>query len=115
QAVLAQIQALDSQLGHATESYNLANIELSQIDADLKTNGRHLVIARSSLVAAQGHIAQRLRALYINGDSGGAVEVILGAKSLDDLLDRLDIPQRVGGRGGPIPPERPRFPPRGAH
>ena len=102
QAVLAQIQALDSQLGHATESYNLANIELGQIDADLKTNGRHLVIARSSLVAAQGHIAQRLRALYINGDSGGAVEVILGAKSLDDLLDRLDIAERVGGQDAQI-------------
>ena len=37
---------------------------------------------------AQAHIAKRLRALYINGDAGGAVEVILGAKSLDDLLDR---------------------------
>jgi cell wall-associated NlpC family hydrolase len=85
-----------------TESYNLANIELSQIDADLKTNDRHLVIARSSLVAAQGHIAQRLRALYINGDSGGAVEVILGAKSLDDLLDRLDIAERVGGQDAQI-------------
>jgi cell wall-associated NlpC family hydrolase len=102
QAVLAQIQQLDSQLGHATESYNLANIQLSQIDGDIKTNGRHLVIARTSLVAAQSHIAKRLRALYINGDSAGAVEVILGAKSLDDLLDRLDIAQRVGGQDAQV-------------
>jgi peptidoglycan DL-endopeptidase CwlO len=102
QAVLAQIQQLDSQLGHATESYNMANIQLSQVDTDLKTNGRHLVIARSSLVAAQAHIAERLRALYINGDSAGAVEVILGAKSLDDLLDRLDIAERVGGQDAQV-------------
>jgi cell wall-associated NlpC family hydrolase len=102
QAVLAQISALDSKLGHATESYNLANIQLSQIDADLKTNGRHLVIARSSLGAAQVHIAKRLRALYINGDAGGAVEVILGAKSLDDLLDRLDMAERVGGQDAQV-------------
>ena len=98
QAILAQVQGLDSELGHAIESYNLANIQLSSIDADLKSNGRHLVIAKQSLGIAQVHIAKRLRALYINGDSGGTVEVILGAKSLDDLLDRLDIAQRVGGQ-----------------
>ncbi len=98
QAILTQVQDLDSQLGHAIESYNLANIQLSSIDADVKSNGRHLVIAKQSLGIAQVHIAKRLRALYINGDSGGTVEVILGAKSLDDLLDRLDIVQRVGGQ-----------------
>jgi cell wall-associated NlpC family hydrolase len=97
-AILEQVQSLDSDLSHAIESYNLANIQLGQIDADLKTNGRHLVIAKQSLGIAQTHIAKRLRALYINGDSGGAVEVILGAKSLDDLLDRLDMAQRVGGQ-----------------
>jgi len=102
QAVLAQIRDLDSRLGHASEAYNLASIQLSQIDADLKTNGRHLVIARSSLGAAQVHIAKRLRALYINGDAGGAVEVILGAKSLDDLLDRLDMAERVGGQDAQV-------------
>jgi cell wall-associated NlpC family hydrolase len=102
QAVLAQIRALDSSLGHASEADNLADIQLSQIDADLKTNGRHLVIARSSLGAAQVHIAKRLRALYINGDSGGPVEVILGAKSLDDLLDRLDMAERVGGQDAQV-------------
>jgi cell wall-associated NlpC family hydrolase len=102
QAIMGQIQELDSSLSHAIESYNLANIQLGQLDADLKTNGRHLVIARSSLGVAQTHIAKRLRALYINGDSGGAVEVILGAKSLDDLLDRLDMAQRVGGQDAQV-------------
>ncbi len=96
-AVLAQVQQLDSQLSHAIESYNLANIQLSAIDSDLRSNGRHLVIAKQSLGVAQTHIAARLRALYINGGSGGAVAVILGAKSLDDILDRLDLAQRVGG------------------
>ena len=100
--MLAQIRDLDSKLGHASEAYNLANIQLGQIDADLQTNGRHLVIARSSLGAAQMHIAKRLRALYINGDAGGAVEVILGAKSLDDLLDRLDMAERVGGQDAQV-------------
>jgi len=109
QAILAQVQELDSRLSHAIDSYNLANIQLDQLDSDLKTNGRHLVIAKDSLGIAQVHIAKRLRALYINGDSGGAVEVILGAKSLDDLLDRLDIAQRVGGQDSRVLGEVRRF------
>ena len=102
QAILGQIREMDSSLSHAIESYNLANIQLDEIDADLDTNGRHLTIARASLGVAQQHIAKRLRALYINGDSGGAVEVILGARSLDDLLDRLDMAQRVGGQDAEV-------------
>jgi cell wall-associated NlpC family hydrolase len=102
QAILAQIRDMDSNLSHAIESYNLANIQLDGIDQDLEANGRHLTIAKSSLSVAQTHIAKRLRALYINGDSVGAVEVILGARSLDDLLDRLDIAERVGGQDSQV-------------
>ena len=45
--MLAQIQEIDGQLEHAVESYNLANVKLGQIQTELKTNARHLVIARS--------------------------------------------------------------------
>ncbi|MBA2295288.1 MAG: C40 family peptidase [Actinobacteria bacterium] len=101
-AIRDQIRQMDSQLSHAIESYNLANVQLDEIDVDLDTNGRHLVTAKASLSVAQTHIAKRLRALYINGDSAGAIEVILGARSLDDLLDRLDIAQAVGGQDAEV-------------
>jgi cell wall-associated NlpC family hydrolase len=93
---------LDSDVAHAAEAWDLANIQLGQIDQQLETNGRHLESAKASLTVAQTHIAKRLRALYVNGDSGGAVEVILGAKSLDDLLDRLDMASRVGGQDAQV-------------
>lgn len=109
QAIVAQIREMDSELSHAIESYNLANIQLDEIDVALDSNARHLGVARSSLSVAQSHIAKRLRALYINGDSGGAVEVILGAKSLDDLLDRLDMAQRVGGQDSQVLKDVERF------
>ncbi len=48
------------------------------------------------------HIADRLRALYVNGDGGGAVEIILGAQNLDDLLGRLDMVQRVGDQDAKV-------------
>jgi cell wall-associated NlpC family hydrolase len=96
QAVLAQVRQSDAQLEKAIESYNYANDQLAQIDADLDSNAHHLVVAQQSLGVAQVHIAKRLRALYVNGDGGGAVEIILGAQNLDDLLGRLDMVQRVG-------------------
>ncbi len=102
QAVLAQINATQPQLERAIESYNYANVQLQQLDADLDSNARHLVVAKKSLGAAQVHIAQRLRALYVNGDGGGAVEVILGAENLDDLLGRLDMVQRVGDQDAKV-------------
>ncbi len=96
QAVLVQIRQSDSQLEKVIESYNHANVQLVQIDADLNSNARHLVVAQKSLDVGQVHIADRLRALYVNGDGGSAVDVILGARNLDDLLGRLDMVQRVG-------------------
>ncbi len=102
QAVLAQIEATQPQLERAIESYNYANVQLQQLDAELDSNARHLVVAKKSLGVAQVHIAQRLRALYVNGDGGGAVEVILGAENLDDLLRRLDMVQRVGDQDAKV-------------
>ncbi len=96
QAVLAQVRELDSELSQAIETYNYASIELKRIEGDLRANGRHLVVARKSLQAAQQHIAARLEALYLNGGGGGAMEVVLGAKSLDDLLGRLEVIDHVG-------------------
>ena len=98
QSVMAQIQEIDGQLSHAIESYNLANVKLDRIRAELKTNTLHLTIARKSLANAQTHLSQRLVSLYKNGGNSGTLEVILGAKSIDDLLDRLDAVDRVSAQ-----------------
>ncbi len=95
QSVLGQIQEIDSQLAHAIEDYNLANVRLTRIEADLQANARHLKLATSSLKGAQRHLSERLVSLYVNGDDASAMEVLLGAESLDDLLNRLDAVDRV--------------------
>ena len=100
--VLAQIQEIDRRLSHAIESYNLANVKLDRIRGELKTNSRHLAIARTSLKAAQSHLSQRLVALYTSGGDGGTFEVLLGASSLDDLLNRLDAVARVSEQDGRV-------------
>lgn len=98
QNVLAQIQEIDGQLSHAIEAYNLANVKLDRIKGELKTNSRHLTIARSSLEAAQAHLSERLVALYTGGGDAGTIEVILAAKSIDDLLNRIDAVERVSAQ-----------------
>jgi peptidoglycan DL-endopeptidase CwlO len=98
ESVLAQIQEIDGQLSHAIESYNLANVKLDRIKGELKTNSLHLKVARSSLKAAQTHLSERLVALYQGGGSGGTIEVILAAKSIDDLLNRIDAVDRVSAQ-----------------
>ena len=102
QAVLAQIHESDIQLEKAIESYNYASVQLGQIDNDLNSNAHHLVVAQKSLNTAQANIAARLRTLYVNGDQGGAVEILLGAENLDDLLGRLDMVQRVGDQDAKV-------------
>ena len=98
ESVLAQIQEIDGQLSHAIESYNLANVKLDRIKGELRTNSKHLTIARSSLKAAQAHLSERLVALYQGDGGGGTIEVILAAKSIDDLLNRIDAVDRVSAQ-----------------
>jgi len=95
QQVLQQIQLMDSQLEKAVERYNHANDQLASIQTELTSNARHLVLAKGSLKDAQRSMAQRLVSLYTSGGNGTALEVILGAQNLDDLLTRLDTVERV--------------------
>jgi peptidoglycan DL-endopeptidase CwlO len=109
QDVLGQIHAIDSQLEAAVEAYNLANVKLDRINADLKLNARHLTIAKSSLRNAQTHLSARLVSLYVNGAQGNALEVLLGAESLDDLLNRMDAVERVSDQDAEVLREVTRF------
>jgi cell wall-associated NlpC family hydrolase len=98
QDVLAQIQLIDGQLERAVERYNLANLRLGRIEADLRSNGRQLVVARTSLKNANLHLSKRLVSIYTSGGSASAMEVLLGAESLSDLVDRLETIERVGSQ-----------------
>jgi len=97
--ILTQIRAIDSQVAHAAEAYNLANIELARIGVDQRRNARTLGVARSNLRLAQRTLETRLVKLYTSGDaSGSTLEVLLGSTSIDDLLNRLDTVDRVSSQ-----------------
>ncbi|HWH05014.1 MAG TPA: NlpC/P60 family protein [Gaiellaceae bacterium] len=95
QSVLAQIQEIDGRLGSTIEAWNGANLRLTKVKQELQLNQNRLVVARTSLEATQTHLEERLVALYVGGGESSAMEVLLGAESLDDLMSRLDAVARV--------------------
>lgn len=93
--VLGQVQQLDASLAHATQAYDLANERLNRVRKALKENGKNLAIARASLKRAQHHYAARVLDLYTSGGGDSGLDVLVGATSLDDLLDRLNTANRI--------------------
>jgi len=102
EAIMAEVQQMNSDLAKTIEAWNYADIQLRKLDADLRSNGRHLVAARKSLVVAHGRIAERLRDLYVNGEGDSTLEVLLGSRSLDDIIARLDAIERVSSQDARI-------------
>jgi peptidoglycan DL-endopeptidase CwlO len=102
QRVLAQIQEIDSSLAHAAEAYNLANIELERIKVEQRQNARHLALARTNLDRAQTALEARLVALYTSSGSDSTLEVLLGAASLEDVLNRLEAAERVSDQDAKV-------------
>jgi peptidoglycan DL-endopeptidase CwlO len=90
QQVLAQIQQIDDSLGAAVESYNLANVQLKRIESDQVENRRQLKLTRANLKVAQDSLAARLVSAYTSTQDNSTLSVLLGATSLDDLLNRIE-------------------------
>ena len=94
QAVMAQIQELDSNLEIVVDAFNSAQVELDAIKAEQKVNENRLELAKSNLGSARGTLEARLVELYKNG-SPDLVEILLGSSSLDEILDGIDTASRV--------------------
>ena len=90
QQVLAQIQQIDDGLGAAVESYNLANVQLKKIENDQRENRSQLKLTRANLKVAQDSLAARLVSAYTSTQDNTTLSVLLGATSLDDLLNRIE-------------------------
>jgi peptidoglycan DL-endopeptidase CwlO len=95
ESVMAQIQALDGSLGHAVEAYNLANERLDAIRGDLAVNRENLQIAAQNLRTAERVLAGRMVAIYTSDQNDSTLDVLVGSRSLEDLLDGLETVTRV--------------------
>jgi cell wall-associated NlpC family hydrolase len=102
QRVLGQIRSLDSSLSRAIEAYNLANIELDRIEGDLAENRVRLTIAKKNLRRAQSALARRLVTIYVSGSSNSTLEVLLGARTLDEVLNGIETANRVSNQDASV-------------
>jgi peptidoglycan DL-endopeptidase CwlO len=95
ESVMAQIQGLDGSLEHAIEAYNLANEKLKAIRQDLARNRQDLSIAKGNLRRAEEALANRVVAIYTSGESDSALDVLVGSRSLADIVDGLEAVDQV--------------------
>lgn len=94
QEVMGQLQRLSDSLERARSQYDASTAQLAKIQRDLRENRHELTVAKHNLKVGQRTIAQRLVALY-RTDDASTLEVILGARSLDDMITRMDSAKSV--------------------
>ena len=70
-------------------------MKLARIDRDLSRARFELGVAKSSLRHAQSNLSRRMVAIYVSGDAPTTLDVLLGARNLDDLLNRIETVNRV--------------------
>lgn len=88
--MLGQLQRLDAAAQRANSSYQAANRQLRLVEHRLRVNRQALGVARGNFGRAQHTLAKRLVAIYTTQDQQSSLAVILGARSLDDLISRIE-------------------------
>ena len=94
QQVIIEIYQLNVTHDRSTELVNLANLKLAEVRHEIAVNRHELTIARRNLARSRTSIAQRLVTLYTSGSSS-SLDVILGGRTLGEILNRIDTANRV--------------------
>ena len=102
QRVLDQIHSLDVQLEKAVEDYNGASDKLLVIERERALNTRHLAITKRNLTVAQRRLGARLRALYTSDQDDSTLAILLGSRSLNDFLNRIETVNSVASQDSTV-------------
>jgi cystine transport system substrate-binding protein len=86
---LHELYALETSLGRAERRATGLHSQVEQLESEQAAARRRLQIARQAERIAQRQLADRLTALYVEGDPD-PFEILLGASSLDDVLSAFD-------------------------
>ena len=91
-AVMAQVDAIGKDLQLAEDQWANARHRLALVNQSLRENEYRLHVAKGNLRAAQKRLQARLYSLYVNG-APSTIDVIAGAHSLSQLIDRAESAQ----------------------
>jgi cell wall-associated NlpC family hydrolase len=95
QRVLGELQQLDASAQRANSRYQLATQKLQRVEQQLSVNKQALHVARANFHRAEQVLARRLFAIYTSPSQQSSLAVILGAKSVSDLVSRLEAVNSV--------------------
>jgi peptidoglycan DL-endopeptidase CwlO len=93
--IIQQIDALGVKLDAASEAYDGATYRLNRIRASLRENQHVLAVARHDVKVASNRLAVGLRTIYMTQDGDSTVAILLGARSLTDAMNALDVQKRI--------------------
>jgi cell wall-associated NlpC family hydrolase len=96
--VLTQINRLDANLERARTQYLSATQGLHSINHNLAINKVALRVARANLKASEHQLMQRLSTIYMSRDDQTTLGVVLGAKNIGDLVNRIEAVQSVSSQ-----------------
>jgi 3D (Asp-Asp-Asp) domain-containing protein len=97
-AALLSLYALDSRLAQAGGELERLRGQVEALRREQQLVQRQVEIVEGNLVASRRLLGNRLRTLYEEGQPD-AIAVLLGARSLDDALTRLDELERTAHQG----------------
>ena len=98
QQIMAQMTQLDGSLQRATNLYYDSTRKLHVIEHSLKVNKIALRAARVNLRRSQRALMQRLVTIYTSRNDQSTLAVLLGAQSIDDLVNRIEAVQSVSSQ-----------------
>jgi cell wall-associated NlpC family hydrolase len=98
QSVLVRLQQLDAAAQRANSRYQEASQGLMRVERQLHVNRQALGVARGNLGRAQRALEQRVVAIYTSQDEQSSLAVILGARSLDDLISRIETVNSISNQ-----------------
>ncbi len=93
--VKSQLQANQSELNRLTAALNQTESQLASVEASIDRNQAELEVAEAELARYQGILNERVRAMYMEGNSN-ALEVMLDSSSFDDFMNSYDYMRMIG-------------------
>jgi peptidoglycan DL-endopeptidase CwlO len=98
QQIMAQMTQLDGSLQRATNLYYDSTRKLHAIEHSLKINKIALHAARVNLRRSQHALMERLVTIYTSRNDQSTLAVVLGAQSIDDLVNRIEAVKSVSSQ-----------------
>jgi cell wall-associated NlpC family hydrolase len=107
-AVLAQVDQIGKNLQQVEDQAWNAQQKLRIVKANLRKNEDRLHLAKGNLHGAQKRLMSRIYSLYVNG-APSTVDVIAGAHSLSQLIDRAESAQVLSSQDSALAQQAIRF------